>query len=322
MLPGFKSLFAAALLLAYSPFVFWPYLAVTVLLVVGVLEISKDLSSAHGLDRVVLFGGVFYAVPLAAFGAEHLSAAKAIMQIVPPWMPARLFWAYFVGVCLVAAALSIASKKYVRLSATLVGIMLGLFVLTIHIPSVIATPHDRTRWVVALRDSSFAAGAFALAGTQTQEWLVRGRHTLIAFARIVFGGAAIVFGIEHFLYARFAPGVPLGLEIPSWIPLHIFWAYLAGMVLSVGGACLLLKKNARLAATAIGIICFLLVICVYLPLLVVKPSDIAVAFNYVFDTLMYSGAALLLAGAMPHERSSLGPVAHDQSSNRDAVAVP
>ena len=33
------------------------------------------------------------------------------MQLVPAWMPARLFWAYLVGVALFAAALSLSLKK-------------------------------------------------------------------------------------------------------------------------------------------------------------------------------------------------------------------
>jgi hypothetical protein len=40
----------------------------------------------------------------------------------------------------------------------------------------------------------------------------------------------------------------------------------------------------------------LLVLFVYLPLLIASPADI-VSVNYFFDTLMFSGAVLLLADA-------------------------
>jgi hypothetical protein len=41
---------------------------------------------------------MFFAVPLAVFGAEHFASAKSIMLLVPSWIPGPLFWTYFVGV--------------------------------------------------------------------------------------------------------------------------------------------------------------------------------------------------------------------------------
>ena len=49
-------------------------------------------------------------------------------------MPWRLFWAYFVGVALVAASLSIATKIQVRWSGLLLGLTMFLFVAMMDIP--------------------------------------------------------------------------------------------------------------------------------------------------------------------------------------------
>jgi hypothetical protein len=43
---------------------------------------------------------------------------------------------------------------------------------------------------------------------------------------------------------------------------------------------------------------------VYLPIGVVERASIAKGLNYVFDTLLFCGAVLLLAGAMPRSRTS------------------
>jgi hypothetical protein len=52
---------------------------------------------------------------------------------------------YFVGFALVAAALSIILMQHVGWSATLLGIMIFLFVLMIHLPNVVANPKDRQK---------------------------------------------------------------------------------------------------------------------------------------------------------------------------------
>jgi len=147
---------------AYWHYVFWLEFAGVIFLVIGLITVRRQL--ACKLEALPILGRVFVPVALAVFGTEHLDSAKFIMQLVPTWMPARLFWAYFVGFALIAAAISIVLMKYVSLSAPLLGTMLFLFVLLIHIPNVVATPHDRFRWAVTVRDLVFSAGAWALAG--------------------------------------------------------------------------------------------------------------------------------------------------------------
>ena len=47
--------------------------------------------------------------------------------MVPSWMPAHVFWAYFVGCALFAAATSLTLKKFVRLASSLLGWRLSLW---------------------------------------------------------------------------------------------------------------------------------------------------------------------------------------------------
>jgi hypothetical protein len=103
--------------------IFWPCFAGVVFLVMELLAVRKESLAALRLNKLIVLGRVFIAAPLAVFGAEHLVGAQSVMQVVPPWMPARLFWAYFVGFSLIAAAISIVLMKYVRLSATLLGVL-------------------------------------------------------------------------------------------------------------------------------------------------------------------------------------------------------
>src|SRR5580698_7169375 len=137
------------------------------------------------MEKLIACGGLFVAISLAVFGVEHFMFAQSLSQAVPVWMPARLFWAYFVGAALIAAALSIAFRKYVHLSATLLSIMLFLFVLTIHLPRLAANVEDRFSWAVVLRDTSFACGALALAA--------QGSSRLVNWARLGISIPVIFF---------------------------------------------------------------------------------------------------------------------------------
>ncbi len=136
----------AALPLALAPFsipapVFWPYFAGAALLAIGLPIILKnEVPQARGLDKLMPFGRLFFAVPLAVFAGEHFTVARFMVPMIPSWIPVHFFWIYFVGVALVAAALSIVVKKYAQLSATLLGIMMFLFVVLLHIPRVVANP--------------------------------------------------------------------------------------------------------------------------------------------------------------------------------------
>jgi uncharacterized membrane protein YphA (DoxX/SURF4 family) len=297
--------FAATLLAFGIPAdVFWPYFTGTALLVIGLIKIIKDeLPQRHGLDKILPFGRLFFAMPMGVFGTEHLVDAPDIAQAVPSWMPAHLFWAYLVGVALIAAALSIILNKHARLAATLLGSMLLVFVATIHIPNIVAQHGARLFWTIALRDTSFSGGAFALAGSLSKRTPSDGTPGLVTLARFLVGIPTIFFGVEDFLHPEIVPAIPLARITPTWIPGHLFWAYASGAVLVICGACIVANKKARLAAAYLGIMILVVVLFVYLPILVAYASSIANGLNYFTDTLVLSGAALLLADAIS-ERTS------------------
>src|SRR5258708_14629902 len=115
-------------------------------LVVGVFILRKEISAALGWDKLITLGCVFYAVPLAVFAPEHFRGPEYVQNSVPSWMPGHLFWKYFVGCALLAAATSLIARKFVRWSSTLLGLMFFLFVSMIYLPSALASPTDRLSW--------------------------------------------------------------------------------------------------------------------------------------------------------------------------------
>jgi uncharacterized membrane protein len=285
---------------------FWMGFAGLIYLVAGVFILRKEISAARGWDKLITLGCVFIAVPLAIFAPEHFRGPEFIQGMVPRWMPAHWFWPYFIGCALLAAATSLTLRKCLRLSSTLLALMFSLFVGMIYLPSVLAHPASRFAWIYALRDLSFAAGAWALAGLHSRAASPQASKWMILFGRIVIAIAAIFYGVQHFLHPQFAPGVPLELKTPSWVPFPTLWAYLAGAILLAAGIALALNKKSRIAAAAIGALAIgalmtVLTLSLYLLILVLARTapEINEALNYLADTWLYAGAALVLASALP-----------------------
>jgi uncharacterized membrane protein len=271
------------------------------LFLVALLAAKSDIARAGGLDKIVALSNLCFAVPLAVFGALHLSGVELVMPMVPSYMPWRLFWGYFFGFALVSASLSIATKIQVRWSGLLFGIAMFLFVAMLIIPGVLASPRDRFGWTLIFRESSFGGGGWILAGNAMSG---QGKSKLIAVGRVLIAIAAIFFGVEHFLHPAGVPGVPLEKLTPAWIPGRLLIDYLTGAILVVAGASILLAKKTRVAATYLGTWIVLLVLFIYGPILIVSLSDPNTAvkvegINYFADTLLFAGAILALANATP-----------------------
>jgi uncharacterized membrane protein len=271
------------------------------LFLVALWAAKTAVARAAGLDKIVALSNLCFAIPLAVFGAEHLSAARFIMLGVPSYMPWRLFWAYFVGFALISASLSIATNIQVRWSGLLFGIMMFLFVAMVHIPRVLGNPSDRIPWTIVVREMSFAGGAWILAGNAMHG---PAKSKLITVGRVLIAIAALFFGVEHFLHPAGCPGVPLEKLTPAWIPGRLLIGYLTGAILLVAGASILLARKTRMAATYLGTWIVLLVLFIYGPILIAQLSDPSTAvkvegINYFADTLLFAGAILALASATP-----------------------
>ena len=275
-----------------------------VLLVIGVMVAKNDIEQASGFDKIVALSNLCFAAPLAVFGAEHFSAAQGISQLVPKFMPWPLFWTYFVGTGLVAASLSIATKRHVFWSGLLFGTMMFLFVAMMDLPGTMAEMHNRISWTLMFRELSFGAGGWMLAAAAMDAQHAQSKKLLITFGSIVIGITALLYGVENFLHPLNVPGVPLEKMLPTWIPAKLLIGYLTSAILFVAGIGILLPGKTRIAATYLGAWIVLLVVVIYGPILIVSLMDPGTAvkvegINYFFDTLLYAGTVLALAKAAP-----------------------
>jgi uncharacterized membrane protein YphA (DoxX/SURF4 family) len=299
---SFVNFSTALVLLAIPSDVIWSYSVGGVVFAIGLVTLFRgDWQKAQEFDKLILFGPLFYSAPLAAFGTEHFTRAADIASIVPSWIPWHVFWAYFVGACFIAAALSLVTKIQARLSASLLALTFFLFVVLMDIPGWAQEPQNRFAAALALRELSFSGGALALAASLTDGWRERGTHLLATIARYFIAVPVLYYSFEQFKHANYVPAIPLDRLTPDYVWGHAIWAYLAAVVYAVAGIPLLVGMKTRAAAVWIGLIVLFVELVVYVPIGVVDRASLDNGLNYVFDTLMYGGAILLLAGAMPRE---------------------
>ncbi|OWY22512.1 DoxX family protein [Sphingobacteriales bacterium UPWRP_1] len=81
-------------------------------------------------------GQIIFGIPFLVFGILHFLNADAMAGMVP--LPGGVIWVYLTGLAQVLAFVSIVIRKKTRLACLLLALMLLIFVLSLHLPGVIA----------------------------------------------------------------------------------------------------------------------------------------------------------------------------------------
>jgi len=297
---------AVFVLLAIPSTVIWSYSVGGLVFAIGLAVIFlspsaevSDWQRARGLEKLILFGPLFYAAPIVAFGTEHFTLAPVIASLVPTWIPWHLFWAYFVGACFIAAGFSLVTRIQTRLAASLLALTFFLFVLLMDIPGWFQEPRNRFAATLTLRELAFCGGPLALAASLMKPSRERVAHIFATIARYFVAVPVLFYSFEQFLHGANVPGVPLAPLTPTYIFGHAIWTYVAAVGYAITGVLLLVGKKTRAAAAWCGATVLFIELVVYLPIGVVERASLDKGLNFVFDTLMFCGAVLLLARAMP-----------------------
>ena len=111
---------------------------------------------------LAVIGRYIYAFSMIIFGIQHFMYAPYIAFLIPKWMPVHLFLAYATGVAFIAAGLAIATHIFSRLASFLLGLMFFLWVVTLHAPRVIASPHNADELTSLFVALAFSGASFIL----------------------------------------------------------------------------------------------------------------------------------------------------------------
>jgi uncharacterized membrane protein YphA (DoxX/SURF4 family) len=125
--------------------------------------LSGASSRAVAEGELLRAGRVCFGIGLIGCGASHFVYADFAAQMIPEWMPARLFWTYLTGAGHVAAGLSLISGWQTRTATALLCFMLACFVFLLHVPRVLAQP-NRFEWTMLIVAVLFNGAAWIMAG--------------------------------------------------------------------------------------------------------------------------------------------------------------
>jgi uncharacterized membrane protein len=92
------------------------------------------------IARLIPAGCYFFAVDILVAGIMHFLYMPFVAMLVPAWLPWHYFWGYLAGVGLVGAGLGIILNIKLKCAANLLGIIIFIWLVTLHIPRAIADP--------------------------------------------------------------------------------------------------------------------------------------------------------------------------------------
>ncbi len=117
--------------------------------------------------RALRFGKYPLAIMVFLFGIDHFLYTEFVATLVPSWIPGHVFWTYFAGGALIAAGAGIMLNIQARLAATMLGIMLIIWLIILHFPRAFADPTGNigNEWTSVWEVFSFSGAAFIMGQT-------------------------------------------------------------------------------------------------------------------------------------------------------------
>ena len=194
------------------------------------------------VDKITKLGRYFLAIPMIVFGIQHFLYAQFVVQLVPAWIPAPMFWTYFAGVALFAAGVGIAINVLAKLAAALLALMISIWVIVLHIPRVFQLPGD-SEFINVFDALLMLSGAYILSALLPGKIFVEKISAAGAkIAPFLIAISIAVFGIEHIIHQRlvFIVGASY-YEVPA----ATLWINLTATVFIGSAIGIALRKKSR-----------------------------------------------------------------------------
>lgn len=240
-------------------------------------------SSSSALTTI---GRVFFALAMLGFGVQYAVTGhlRRGLPLCPTWLHPNTVLAYaLAAVCITAGLALLTTWRTAAVSVILGIVFLASSVLyLLHFKYVASDGNGRTLFLECL---SLASSALILHGLSSGS-----RYSLLP-ARLFFGVAMIVFGIQHFLYVGF-----LASLVPHYLPGHHLWVLATGLALIAAGLSIATTIEDTYAAYGLFVLFFGWLVLLHVPRILhaLHNGD---EWSSGFVVLAFSGTSLLLAAS-------------------------
>jgi uncharacterized membrane protein len=113
--------------------------------------------------------------------------------------------------------------------------------------------------------------------------------------RALFGMGMLAFGVMNFVFAAPVRGIE---PLPDWLPGSASWAWATGLLLVVGGVCILTDVlRPRAAAVGLGVLLLLWIVLLHVPSMSMHIRNGSV-WTSAFECFALCCAAWILADAL------------------------
>lgn len=121
------------------------------------------------MKKITTLGRILFAVPFALFGINHFLMTDFYIGMLTSFIPLGAYTIILTGIMLIAASISIITRKFVKFSTLMLAGLLFIFIITIHIPHLMKDADKTITLITLLKDVSLMGGSLMIAGIYSEE---------------------------------------------------------------------------------------------------------------------------------------------------------
>ena len=238
------------------------------------------LTAKQAPSACITIGLLLFAITWIGTGTQHIMYADFVATLVPQFMPVKIFWVWLTGVGMLLAGVSFLIRYKISVAALMLSVMLGCFIVLIHLLRLSSTTTNWMYWFRFIQDTAIMGACLLLAGNST----------LLKTGRYLYAGGVLALGVAHFYHpALISP------KVPVYFPAISIFDYIIGVILILLSAAIIFKFYADKAALILAILLLTFALLYSGPPLVKNIKDAGQWTTLLLD-LALSAGAFFIAG--------------------------
>jgi len=121
------------------------------------------------MKNITTVGRILFALPFAIFGINHFIMMDYYVGMLTSFVPLGAYTIILTGILLIAASISIITKKFVKQATIMLAVLLFIFIVTIHIPHLFDGSDRAVTLIALLKDISLMGGSIMIAGISEEK---------------------------------------------------------------------------------------------------------------------------------------------------------